>query len=62
MLCVHLAVGIGFYHHLILKVQLEYNLDLVGTIDFAFMQNETGSNVSPTCVLYHMSIKKYITF
>ncbi|XP_029055595.1 protein SMG5 [Osmia bicornis bicornis] len=44
MLCVHLAVGIGFYHHLILKVQLEYNLDLVGTIDFAFMQNETRSN------------------
>ncbi|XP_003703275.1 smg5 nonsense mediated mRNA decay factor [Megachile rotundata] len=44
MLCVHLAVGVGFYHHLILKVQLEYNLDLVGTIDFAFMQSETGSS------------------
>lgn len=41
MLSVHLAVGVGFYHHLILKLQLEYNLDLVGTIDFAFMQNVT---------------------
>lgn len=42
MLCVHLAVGVGFYHHLILKLQLEYDLDLVGTIDFVFTQNVTG--------------------
>ncbi|XP_017760175.1 PREDICTED: protein SMG5 [Eufriesea mexicana] len=42
MLSVHLAVGIGFYHHLILKLQLEYGLDLVGTIDFAFTHNVTG--------------------
>lgn len=42
MLYVHLAVGVGFYHHLILKLQLEYDLDLVGTIDFVFTQNVTG--------------------
>ncbi|XP_076767020.1 smg5 nonsense mediated mRNA decay factor isoform X1 [Xylocopa sonorina] len=47
LLSVHLAVGVGFYHHLILKLQLEYALDLVGTIDFAFTQNVTGlSSVS----------------
>ncbi|XP_017884758.1 protein SMG5 [Ceratina calcarata] len=39
MLSIHLAVGVGFYHHLILKLQLQYGLDLVGAIDFAFMQN-----------------------
>ncbi|CAK9804490.1 Nonsense-mediated mRNA decay factor SMG5 [Anthophora plagiata] len=42
MLSVHLAVGVGFYHHLILNLQLEYGLNLVGTIDFAFTQNVTG--------------------
>lgn len=44
MLSVHLAVGVGFYHHLILKLQLEYGLDLAGAIDFAFVQNETRSS------------------
>ncbi|XP_076665311.1 smg5 nonsense mediated mRNA decay factor [Andrena cerasifolii] len=48
MLSVHLAVGVGFYHHLILKLQLEYGLDLVGAIDFAFMQNETRSSSAKT--------------
>ncbi|XP_035724397.1 protein SMG5-like [Vespa mandarinia] len=43
LLFVHLAVGIGFYHHLILRLQLEYGLDLVGVIDFAFTHNETGA-------------------
>ncbi|XP_076646842.1 smg5 nonsense mediated mRNA decay factor isoform X1 [Halictus rubicundus] len=46
VLSVHLAVGVGFYHHLILKLQLEYGLDLVGAIDFAFTQNETGSSTT----------------
>ncbi|XP_076249730.1 smg5 nonsense mediated mRNA decay factor [Calliopsis andreniformis] len=48
VLSVHLAVGVGFYHHLILKLQLEYGLDLVGAIDFAFMQNDTGSSSAKT--------------
>lgn len=42
MLSAHLAVGVGFYHHFILKLQLEYGLDLVGAIDFAYVQNVTG--------------------
>lgn len=42
MLSVHLAVGVGFYHHFILKLQIEYGLDLVGAIDFAYVQNVTG--------------------
>ncbi|XP_053976178.1 nonsense-mediated mRNA decay factor SMG5 [Hylaeus volcanicus] len=41
VLSVHLAVGVGFYHHLILKLQLEYGLDLVGAIDFVHTQNDT---------------------
>nr|XP_031848437.1 protein SMG5 isoform X2 [Nomia melanderi] len=44
VLSVHLAVGVGFYHHLILKLQLEYGLDLLGAIDFAFTLNETVSS------------------
>ncbi|XP_046418528.1 protein SMG5 [Neodiprion fabricii] len=36
----HLAVGVGFYHHLILRLQLECNLDLMGVIDFASPQNK----------------------
>ncbi|XP_043499354.1 protein SMG5 [Polistes fuscatus] len=43
LLLIHLAVGIGFYHHLILRLQQEYGLDLVGVIDFAFNHNETGT-------------------
>ncbi|XP_066600261.1 nonsense-mediated mRNA decay factor SMG5 [Prorops nasuta] len=42
LLSIHLAVGIGFYHHLILKLQTEFGLDLIGIIDFAFTQNETN--------------------
>ncbi|KZC13990.1 Protein SMG5 [Dufourea novaeangliae] len=44
VLSVHLAVGVGFYHHLILKLQLEYGLDLVGAIDFAFTETETETS------------------
>ncbi|XP_012273212.1 protein SMG5 [Orussus abietinus] len=42
LLSAHLAVGVGFYHHLILRLQLECNLELVGAIDFAYPQNESG--------------------
>lgn len=40
----HLAVGLGYYHHLILSLQSEYDLDLVGIIDFAFTHFETTSS------------------
>lgn len=70
MLSVHLAVGVGFYHHLILKLQLEYNLDLVGTIDFAFMQNVTELSsvsffeifVSRKLYNIHINMYNYINF
>lgn len=44
LLSVHLAVGVGYYHHLILRLQIEYDLDLVGVVDFAFIQNESVSS------------------
>ncbi|KAG7187899.1 hypothetical protein KM043_013867 [Ampulex compressa] len=43
LLSVHLAVGVGFYHHLILKLQSEYNLNLIGAIDFAVAQDSVTS-------------------
>ncbi|XP_014484052.1 PREDICTED: protein SMG5 [Dinoponera quadriceps] len=44
LLSVHLAVGVGYYHHLILRLQSEYDLDLVGIIDFAFTRFESISS------------------
>lgn len=44
LLSVHLAVGVGYYHHLILRLQIEYDLDLAGVVDFAFIQNESVSS------------------
>ncbi|XP_033231117.1 protein SMG5 [Belonocnema kinseyi] len=43
LLSAHLSVGVGFYHHLILRLQIECNLDLVGVIDFAYPHNESTS-------------------
>ncbi|XP_057339106.1 nonsense-mediated mRNA decay factor SMG5 [Microplitis mediator] len=42
LLSTHLSVGVGFYHHLILKLQLECGLDLAGIVDFAFPQQRHG--------------------
>lgn len=44
LLSVHLAVGVGYYHHLILRLQIEYDLDLAGVVDFSFIQNESVSS------------------
>ncbi|XP_011175572.1 protein SMG5 [Solenopsis invicta] len=41
LLSAHLVVGVGYYHHLIMKLQMEYDLDLVGVVDFAFIHNES---------------------
>ncbi|XP_033322630.2 smg5 nonsense mediated mRNA decay factor [Megalopta genalis] len=43
LLSVHLAVGVGFYHHLILKLQIEYSINQVGAMDFAYLQNKSAS-------------------
>lgn len=52
LLSIHLAVGVGFYHHLILKLQSTYSLDLMGIIDFAFVKSDMiVPNVS--VVLFH---------
>ena len=40
-LSVHLSVGVGFYYHLILRLQMEYDLNLIGVIDFAYPQNQS---------------------
>lgn len=44
LLSAHLIVGVGYYHHLILRLQMEYDLDLVGVVDFAFVHNESISS------------------
>lgn len=43
-LSAHLSVGVGFYHHLILRLQLEYDLSLTGVIDFAYPPNQKVNN------------------
>lgn len=48
LLSVHLAVGVGYYHHLILRLQIEYDLDLAGVVDFSFIQNESVSSYART--------------
>ncbi|XP_001599646.2 protein SMG5 isoform X1 [Nasonia vitripennis] len=64
-LSVHLSVGAGFYHHLILRLLLEYDLKLPGVIDFAYTQNqkeiihmEKGINKSKVPTL---EVKKCVT-
>lgn len=44
LLSVHLVGGVGYYHHLIMRLQMEYDLDLVGVVDFAFIHNESISS------------------
>lgn len=48
LLSVHLAGGVGYYHHLIMRLQMEYDLDLVGVVDFAFIHNESISSSART--------------
>ncbi|XP_044756601.1 protein SMG5 [Coccinella septempunctata] len=40
----HIYAGIGFYHHLISKLQTTYNLSLPNVIDFPISENETVQN------------------
>ncbi|XP_012525443.1 protein SMG5 [Monomorium pharaonis] len=48
LLSAHLMVGVGCYHHLIMRLQMEYELDLVGIVDFAFIHNESISSYART--------------
>ncbi|XP_063983106.1 nonsense-mediated mRNA decay factor SMG5 [Diachasmimorpha longicaudata] len=40
LLFTHINVGVGFYHHLIFRLQEECGLDLPGVVDFAFPQRK----------------------
>jgi len=54
LLSVHLSVGVGYYHHLILKLQIEYDLDLVGIVDFAFIPTESISSYVSIYVRFYI--------
>ncbi|XP_069679962.1 nonsense-mediated mRNA decay factor SMG5 isoform X3 [Periplaneta americana] len=38
----HLAAGVGHYHHLLFRLQIEFKLDLRGIVDFPFLVNDQG--------------------
>ncbi|XP_020293815.1 protein SMG5 isoform X2 [Pseudomyrmex gracilis] len=48
LLLLHLSGGVGYYHHLILKLQVEYDLDLTGVVDFTFIHTESISSCAKT--------------
>ncbi|XP_011496408.1 PREDICTED: protein SMG5 [Ceratosolen solmsi marchali] len=49
-LSAHLSVGVGFYHHLILRLQLEYDLNLTGVLDFAYPQSQKQTVYIEKCI------------
>lgn len=38
----HLQSGIGYYHHLIMKIQSYFRLDLRGIVDFPLIVTDCG--------------------
>ncbi|XP_066994080.2 nonsense-mediated mRNA decay factor SMG5 [Anabrus simplex] len=38
----HLSAGVGHYHHLVFRLQIEFKLDLRGVIDFPLLVNDDG--------------------
>lgn len=63
----HINAGVGYYHHYIAKLQLEYDLDLNCLVDFTlYIKNETtkekkasdGDNVKKWA---RESIHRYVT-
>lgn len=38
----HLQAGIGHYHHLLLRLQLDYKMDLRGIVDFPLLVVDDG--------------------
>ncbi|KAJ3664810.1 hypothetical protein Zmor_000353 [Zophobas morio] len=45
----HINAGIGFYHHLISRLQCEFNLDLTHVIDFS-VESQANSDVRSDCL------------
>ncbi|RZB40887.1 SMG5 [Asbolus verrucosus] len=46
----HINSGIGFYHHLIAKLQSEFNLNLKHVIDFALEDNSANGDCRTECL------------
>lgn len=42
MVSLHLSGGVGFYNHLILGLQLEHNLEIIGTPDIKYTIKQSG--------------------
>jgi protein SMG5 len=38
----HLAAGVGHYHHLLFRLQIEFRLDLHGLVDFPLLVHDEG--------------------
>jgi protein SMG5 len=38
----HLAAGVGHYHHLLFRLQIEFKLDLYGFVDFPLLVCDEG--------------------
>jgi len=38
----HLAAGVGHYHHLLFRLQIEFKLDLHGAVDFPLLVYDKG--------------------
>lgn len=56
----HLSSGVGHYHHLIFRLQIEFKLDLRGSMDFPLLVNDEGlvkGKVSTSKVLNVDSVK-----
>uniref|UniRef100_A0A0A9WHW3 Protein SMG5 n=1 Tax=Lygus hesperus TaxID=30085 RepID=A0A0A9WHW3_LYGHE len=49
MIQTHLQSGVGFYHHIIMKLQSQFRLDLRGVVDFPLLVTDCGLNKGKTC-------------
>lgn len=43
----HINAGIGYYHHFISRLEIEYNLNLNGIVDFSITNNNKNDSKSP---------------
>lgn len=50
-------MGVGFYHHLILRLQLEYGLDLAGIIDFAYPGRKNDHSDVSSLLFFSLKLK-----
>lgn len=65
----HINAGLGYYHHFIARLELEFELDLQGVVDFSIGSSErrTGSEIPPhwvevsihRCLIYLGDLTRY---